>query len=75
MPIRPYEMNDKVHIRISYERDLNKTVIERTVYGILDMLGDVGGLTEALFSIGLVLISFFQYQVFENYLVSQLYKE
>ena len=61
MPIRPYEMNDYVHIRISYERDLNKTVIERTVYGLLDMLGDVGGLTEALFSIGLVLISFFQY--------------
>ena len=61
MPIRPYEMNDNVHIRISYERDLNKTVIERTVYGILDMLGDVGGLTEALFSIGLVFISFFQY--------------
>ena len=75
MPIRPYEKDDRVHIRVSYERDLDKVNIERTAYGILDMLGDVGGVTEAFFAIGTFIISIVQYQVFDNYLVSHLYKE
>ena len=48
LPTRPYEKNDNVHVRISFERDLNLAKLERTSYGILDMLGDVGGLNEAL---------------------------
>ena len=52
LPTRPYEKFDSVHIRISFERDLNKKNIERRAYGILDMLGDVGGLNDALTVIG-----------------------
>ena len=48
LPTRPYEKNDNVHVRISFERNLNKIKLERTAYGILDMLGHVGGLFEAL---------------------------
>ena len=72
---RPYEKNDNVHIRISFERDLNKINIERTAYGILDMLGDVGGLHDALKAICGFLVWILQYNMFENYMVSLMYKE
>ena len=52
LPTRPYEKNDTVHIRISFERELNKMQMERTAYGILDMLGDVGGLNDCLKALG-----------------------
>ena len=75
LPTRPYEKNDSVHIRISFERDLDKIIIERTAYGILDMLGDVGGLNDALKAIAGFFIAILQYNVFENYMVSLMYKE
>jgi len=43
---------------MSYEMDLNKYVIERTVYTSLDWLGDVGGLQGILFSIGATILMF-----------------
>ena len=71
LPIRPAEKpDDNVHFRISYERDLNLRVVERTTYGILDMLGDVGGVSGMFFSIGLFLVNILQFQAFENYMVS-----
>ena len=39
------------------------------------MLGDVGGLNDLLKSFAAFFISILQYQIFDNYLVSQLYKE
>ena len=50
--VRPYEFDDAVHLSISYEMDLNKYTIDRTVYTSLDWLGDVGGLMDILFLIG-----------------------
>ena len=47
-----YEFNDQVHLAISYEMDLNLHVIERTVYTLLDWLGDVGGLMGILVDFG-----------------------
>ena len=44
---------------IAYERDTNKINIERTVYGFLDMLGDVGGVAEAFLAIGTLTIGIF----------------
>ena len=69
MPIRPYEKVDDVHIRISFERDLDLINIERTAYGVLDMLGDVGGLNDALVTLFGLLVWFIQYNGFENYMV------
>ena len=57
LPTRPYEKNDSVHTRVSFERNLNKLVLERTAYGILDMLGDVGGLLEILKALGWGLVA------------------
>ena len=41
---RPYEFPDDVHVVISYEFNLDMTVIARNTYTSLDWLGDVGGL-------------------------------
>ena len=49
---RAYEYKDLTQISISYELDLNKYMIAREVYTVLDWLGDVGGLTEMLSRIG-----------------------
>ena len=40
---RPYEYFDRVHLQLSYELNLDLTVIDRQVYSILDWLGDIGG--------------------------------
>ena len=56
--IRPYEFPDSVHFSMSYEMDLNKYIISRTVYTSLDWLGDVGGLQGILFSIGATILMF-----------------
>ncbi len=49
---RPYEYKDRVHLSISYEFNLNLHRVDREVYNLLDWLGDVGGLRDALFMIG-----------------------
>ena len=50
--MRPYEYEDLVHLAVSYEFNLNLYGVERDVYNVLDWLGDVGGLRDALFLIG-----------------------
>jgi hypothetical protein len=44
------------------------------VYSILNMLGDVGGLLQALYMIGLLLVSYFTRQLFVSQLVKELYQ-
>ena len=71
---RPYEFLDDVHTVISYEFDLNMYRIDREAYNTLDWLGDIGGLKEALSLIFLAIISVFNYNTLENYMVTQLYR-
>ena len=40
---RPFEMTEGLHFMIRYEMSMHKQVIERVVYGLLDLLGDIGG--------------------------------
>ena len=49
---RPYEFFNNVHVSVTYEFDLDLTFVDRKVYSVLDLLGDVGGLGEALFFMG-----------------------
>lgn len=71
---RPYEFDDDVHIVISYEFDLNLYRVDRDAYNILDWLGDIGGLKEALTIVLSTFIAVFNYNTFENYMVAQLYR-
>jgi hypothetical protein len=47
-PTRLYDFRDDVHLAITYELNRNLTTVRRKVYGILDFLGDLGGLAGAL---------------------------
>jgi hypothetical protein len=43
------------------------------VYGILDWLGDVGGLQGSLLGIGAVFVSFFADKMFMSKIISKIY--
>ena len=68
-PVRPYDFPrpDTTQLAITYElsRDLN--IIRRKVYGVLDFLGDLGGLAGALRGLFAVIVLLFQYKVVLNY--------
>jgi len=47
---------------------------KRSIYNVLDLLGDVGGLQEALKTIGaLIILLFGQNGVLQSYLISRIY--
>ena len=71
---RPYEFLDDVHTVVSYEFDLNMYRIDREAYNTLDWLGDLGGLKEALMLVLGAIITAFNYNALENYMVAQLYR-
>ena len=68
-PVRPYDFPrpDTTQLAITYElsRDLN--IIRRQVYGVLDFLGDLGGLAGALRGLFALVVLLFQYKVVLNY--------
>lgn len=47
---------------------------ERKIYSILEMLGDIGGLQQSLFIMGMLLCQFFTYRVFISSLLKQVYQ-
>ena len=55
---------------IAYEFDLNQYRIDREAYNALDWLGDLGGLKEAIIIIFGFVLGLFNFNVFEDYLVS-----
>ena len=71
---RPYEFADDIHMVVSFEFDLNKMRIDREVYNFFDWLGDIGGLETALMLILGYVNSFVNYEAFEDFLVSKLFR-
>ena len=47
---------------------------ERTVYGYLDWLGNVGGLYDGLKLFFGIIVSFWNYKFYSSYIISSLYK-
>ena len=74
LKMRPYEFYDDIHVTLSFEFDLNRARIEREVYNMMDLLGDLGGLKTALLVLLAYLNSFVNYHSFEDYLVSNLFR-
>ena len=72
--MRPYEYTDYIHTVVSFEFDLDHWRIDRETYNLLDWLGDLGGLREALIIILGAMYSFFNFRNFQDYLVSKLFR-
>ena len=76
------EVHDRLHfasathntrLQIYYTVDLDVILIDRTVYSTFMLLGDVGGFSGLLFTIGSSLVSVLTYNNPENRLIEKLY--
>ena len=54
--------------------NLNQRVVTRNGYTIADVLSDLGGLQRVIMSFGGILAAFLNFNNFENYMSSRLYK-
>ena len=63
-----------MHIQVTFELDQDYTVTDRQVYSVLDWLGDIGGLVEALFFIGGTFLVLFNYTQFDVLMVRELFR-
>ena len=59
---------------LSFENNLNLTVIERTGYTILDVLSDIGGILSVLISGFAIPLSFWNHNYFDYALVALFFK-
>ena len=57
-----------------YALDLDSVLVDRNVYNILALLGDVGGLTGIILSISASLMSLITFSNAENYIAKSLYQ-
>ena len=71
---RPFEFDNQVHISITFEVDLDLTVIDRQVYNVLDWIGDIGGLGEGCFFISTMLLSVIHFGALDNMIISELFR-
>lgn len=56
------------------EMDLNRVDYSRSRYTIFDLLSDVGGLSGIFFSVFAVFMAAWNFNSFDNYMVSHLFK-
>jgi hypothetical protein len=70
----PYEWDDNVWLSITVEVDFDVITYEREVYTSLQLLSDIGGLSGILMTIAAALMVLWNYQSFDNYLVSRLFR-
>ena len=74
LPLRSQEKDHSVQMEISIEMNLDQITIARSVYTTLDVLSDIGGIQEILMSGMGMLLGIWNYQNFDNYMASRLYK-
>ena len=72
--ILPYEMYDNTWVSVTIEMDLNMMHYERKVLTMFDMLSDIGGLTGILATIFGIINASWNYNAFDNFMVSRLFK-
>ena len=74
LPLRSQEKDYSVQMDISIEMNLDQITIARSVYTTLDVLSDIGGIQGILMSGMGMLLGIWNYQNFDNYMASRLYK-
>ena len=70
---RNYEYEDVVHFIIRYTMDFKLKKVDRSIYSLLDWLGDIGGFVEALSWFSMFIIFLVQFQPLNSFLVRRLF--
>ena len=60
-------------MQVTFEFDLTLYRIDRDVYSMLDLIGDLGGLAEGLTIILAIILSFATFNNFDHFLIEYLY--
>ena len=68
-----HDFDDNVQLAISYELSRDLTITWRTVYSLLDLLGDIGGLAGALQALFSITVIIFQYRAVISYISQHTY--
>ena len=74
LPLRSYEKDDYTQMDVTFEMNLDKKHVIRNMYGILDLLSDVGGIMGIMMSFFAFLAGIFNFKNFDNYMASRLFK-
>ena len=74
LPLKPYEHDLYTQVDITVEMNLDQKVIARAGYTFLDLLSDIGGMQGVLMSGMAYLLTIWNYNYFDNYMVTRLYK-
>ena len=74
LKVLPYEKPDKTWISVTFEMDLNRVEYPRSRYTLFDLLSDVGGLSGIFFSVFALIMSAWNYNSLDNYMVTHLFK-
>ena len=69
----PWELYDKDVMAIGIDMSLDQIVIERSIYTILDVLSDVGGLKVMIVAIFAFIKSIINYNGLDSTIIEQLY--
>ena len=72
--VLPYEEPDKTWVAVTIECDLNRLDLSRSRYTLFDLLADVGGLQGMFASIFAVMVTIWNYNALDNYMVTKLFK-
>ena len=72
--VMPYEKIDSTWISVTIERNLNIWHYERSVYTMLELISDVGGFSSALIVVLALTSKLWNFNNFDNFMVSRLFK-
>ena len=71
---RSYEKDSNAWVDITVEMNFSEKLISRAGYTFLDYLSDIGGMQGLLISGVSYFVSFWNYNYFDNYMVTRLFK-
>ena len=74
LPSRSYEKDYDTWFDLTIEMNMNLTLIQRNGYTVLDLMSDVGGILGILSTGITYFLAFWNYNYFENYLITRLFK-
>lgn len=74
LPTKSYEKDYEVQLDLTIEMNLNQLVIAREGYTALDFISDIGGMQGMLMTGCAFLLTIWNYQHLDNFLIAKLYR-